>query len=67
VSERALVRTALGCLLAGALLLVVIDAWWARLSGVLLLSGFVVAGTFAIASPERLSAGEPPEDGEAGG
>ncbi len=62
MSERTLVRIALACLLVGGFLLFTIDAWWARLAGVLLLTGFIAAGTFAIASPERLGAEEPPED-----
>lgn len=62
MTERTLVRVALACLLVGGFLLFVVDAWAARLAGVLLLTGFVVAGTFAIASPDRLGGDEPPDD-----
>ena len=62
MTERTLVRVALACLLVGGFLLFVVDAWAARLAGVLLLTAFVVAGTFAIASPDRLAGDEPPDD-----
>ena len=47
----------LGALAAGLLgfaLLFFLDAWFARLLGVLCLFGFIVAGVFAIASPALL-------------
>ncbi|MGD9571555.1 MAG: hypothetical protein AB7V62_06730 [Thermoleophilia bacterium] len=62
MSERALVRAALACLLVGGFLLFVVDAALARLAGVLILTAFIALGTFAIASPARLSGDDPPED-----
>ncbi len=63
MTERTLVRAALACLLVGGFLLFVVDAAVARLFGVLLLTAFIALGTFAIASPDRLSE-DPPEDEE---
>jgi hypothetical protein len=45
---------------AGALLLIAVDAWYARAAGVLLLFAFIVTGVFAIADPRHLDEEEPP-------
>jgi hypothetical protein len=52
---------AYAALAAGALgfaLLLVLDAWFARVLGVLCLFTFIVAGVFAIASPALLDEDE---------
>ncbi len=49
-----LTLAALAALVLGFLLLVVFDAWFTRLFGVLALFAFVVTGVFAIATPALL-------------
>ena len=44
----------------GALLLILVDAWYARAAGVLALFAFIVAGVFAIADPRFLDEEERP-------
>jgi type IV secretory pathway TrbD component len=47
-------RVAIATGVVGALLMVVFDAWFTRLIGVLCLFAFIVTGVFAIASPPFL-------------
>jgi hypothetical protein len=50
-----LVAFAIGCLVVGVILMVVLDVIWL---GVILLFTFIVAGVFAIADPEFLGGEE---------
>ena len=52
--RRPLALVALTALAVGFVLLVVFDAWLTRLIGVLALFTFIVAGVFAIATPQLL-------------
>jgi hypothetical protein len=52
-------KAALACFALGSGLLFPFDRWFTILPGVLLLFAFIVCGVFALASPERLSGGEP--------
>jgi hypothetical protein len=47
-------RVAIATGVVGALLMVLFDAWFTRLIGVLCLFAFIVTGVFAIASPAFL-------------
>ena len=44
------------CLALGVLLMVLFEAWFTRLAGVVCLFGFIVTGVFLIADPAFLAA-----------
>ncbi len=51
-------RLAIGALVAALVLMIPFEQWWTRLLGLVCLFVFVVAGVFALASPELLDDGD---------
>lgn len=51
-------RLAIAAFGAALVLMIPFEAWWTRLLGLVCLFVFVVAGVFALASPERLEDGD---------
>ena len=51
-------RIAIGAFLAALALMLPFEHWWTRLLGLICLFVFVIAGVFALASPERLDDGD---------
>ena len=53
---------ALACFVVGAGLMLAFEMPAARIAGVLLLTGWIVIGALALATPEYLGRGDDPED-----